>query len=222
MKVCFATPTMVKPFPKYLESLEKTAHALNAKGIENVSVFEIGCPYISKARAELLRRALDAKCDVVVFIDHDLEWEPEDMLKLLETKGDVVAGTYRFKLDEEGYMATLYTGEGYRPILREDGCMLAEWVPAGFLKVTEGAVRRFAKRYPELLYGNPMHPSLDLFNHGVHEGVWYGEDYAFSRRWNEIDKLWLVPDLNLTHHSTEKAYPGNFHQFMLRQPKPDL
>ena len=63
-------------------------------------VHEVGSPYISAARATMLRKALDAKADVIVFIDHDLSWRPGDLLKLIETTGDVVGGTYRFKQDE--------------------------------------------------------------------------------------------------------------------------
>ena len=55
--------------------------------------------------------------------------------------------------------------------------------------------------------------------HGAHEGVWYGEDYAFSRNWIAAgETIWLLPDLDLTHHSATQAYPGNFHRFLLRQP----
>ena len=44
--------------------------------------------------------------------------------------------------------------------------------------------------------------SVDLFNHGAHDGAWYGEDYAFSRNWLALGgDIWIVPDLNLTHHS---------------------
>src|ERR1051325_3979882 len=63
---------------------------------------------------------------------------------------------------------------------------------------------------------------VDLFNHGAHEGVWWGEDYAFCRNWCDAGgEIRLVPDLDITHHDGERAYPGNFHQFLLRQPQPE-
>jgi len=53
--------------------------------------------------------------------------------------------------------------------------------------------------------------------------VWWGEDYAFCRRWEERGgEAWLVPDLDLTHHSADKAYPGNFHTYLRQQPGGDL
>jgi len=100
-----------------------------------------------------------------------------------------------------------------------DGTLRGHRAPAGFLKVTKEAVDRFMKAYPELCYGPAYAPAVDLFNHGAHEGVWYGEDYAFCRRWIDCGgELWIVPDLDLTHHGETQAYPGNYHDFLTRQP----
>lgn len=223
MKVVFATPTYTRPHEAYLSALEKSVPLLDAEGIEHQTVFEVGSPYISAARATLTRKALDAGADVIVYIDHDVSWRPADLLTLVKTKGDVVSGTYRFKKDEEEYMGALLTDSEGFPSVRSDGALAAHCIPAGFLKVTRDGIRRFMKAYPELLYGHPENYTVDLFNHGAHKGVWYGEDYAFSRNWRELGgEIWLVPDLQLDHHSADKCYPGNFHMFMRRQPGGDL
>lgn len=219
MRVVIATPTISQPHPAYVDALEASVAAMNAAGIDHSAVFQIGCPYISHARATMLRKALDAGADAVVFIDHDLSWRPRDLVTLIKTRGDVVAGTYRFKKDAEEYMAIIDGRSNGAPTVRGDGTLCGEKVPAGFLKVTKGAVDRFMAAYPELIYGVRYNPSVDLFNHGAHEGVWYGEDYAFSRRWRACGgEIVLVPDLDLTHHQGDKAYPGNLHRWLLRQP----
>jgi hypothetical protein len=56
--------------------VEASVPVLEAAGWEVGFVDERGNPYISAARATMLRKALDAKCDVVVFLDDDLSWEP--------------------------------------------------------------------------------------------------------------------------------------------------
>jgi hypothetical protein len=147
----------------------------------------------------------------IVFIDHDLSWRPrKDLLKLIDqTPGDVVAGLYRFKKDDEEYMGAWHRSR--RPpracsglttlVLRPSG-------PGGFLKITRAGVERFMRAYPHLCYGSPISPSVDLFNHGAHEGVWWGEDYAFSRNWLACGgDLWVIPDLDLTHHSADNGLP---------------
>ena len=225
-KVVFCVPTVKRPYQQCLHSLEATVPLLDAEGIEHGMVNEVGNPYISAARATMLRKALDAKADVIVFIDHDLSWRPADMLTLLRTEGDVVGGTYRFKhADPQNveYMGTIHSGPDGTPIVRADGAVKARLLPAGFLKVTTKAVERFMTAYPELCYGEKYRQSVDLFNHGAHKGVWWGEDYAFCRRWEECGgEAWLVPDLNLTHHSADADYPGNYHIYLRQQPGGDL
>jgi len=219
-KVIFCLPTITKPYRQCLDAIKASLPLIEAAGWEHGLASSIGCPYISRARATMLRKAQDAHADVIVFIDHDLSWKPRDLLTLIETPGDVVAGTYRFKQEPEEYMGSVLTGPNGIPLTRDDdGAILAHCVPAGFLKVTREAVNRFMYHYPELQYIEEGTLTVDLFNHGVHKGVWWGEDYAFSRNWNEkCGQIWLVPDLDLTHHTADEAYVGNFHEYLLRQP----
>lgn len=218
MKVVFCTLYLGSaPTEAFQQSLKNTIPLLDKHGFEHTIAIEENCPYISAARAKLIRKALDHNPDVVVFLDYDVSWQPEDMIKLLQTEGDVVAGTYRYKHNEEEYMGMLHVGPQGLPLMREDGCLEAMCVPAGFLKVTVNAINHFAKKYPELMFGSPMNPDLDMFNHGVIDGVWFGEDYAFCKRWLDSGgKIWLIPDLNLDHNSYPACYKGNFHKYLLK------
>lgn len=218
-RVVFCIPTVTKPYQVFLDSLAASIPVIQAAGWEDAAVYQIGCPYISAARSLMLRKALDAKADVVVFLDHDLSWKPEDLLTLIETTGDVVSGTYRFKKEPEEYMGGLLPDIHGRPQARADGALRAFCIPAGFLKITRDGVNRFMAMYPELIYGEQISPHIDLFNHGAQGRVWYGEDYAFSRRWVEKGgEIWIVPDLDIAHHTQSEAYLGNFHRFLLRCP----
>ncbi len=216
MKVVFATPSLSGPMAPFIKALEDSDLLVKAAGFETGWVQEIGCPYISHARATMTRKALDAGADVVVYLDYDLSWDPKDLLTLINTEGDVVAGTYRFKKDEETYMGAVHTdGLGRASYRESDKAVRGFTAPAGFLKVTREAIRTIMRAYPELVYGNAETPCVDLFNHGAYNGTWYGEDIAFSRRWLDCGKdLWIVPNLNITHHTKDKAYPGNFHKYL--------
>ncbi len=234
MKAVVCTPTVIKPYGPYVTALAASAEPCKAAGWDLEFIFEVGNAYVSGARCSLLRRALFSNPDAIVFIDHDMSWEPSDLVQLLITDDPVVCGTYRFKLDEETYMGGFYVDEAGQPIRRADGCIRATVVPAGFLKLTRGAVNAFMEKYPELVFGEACNPQVDLFNHGAMEGIWWGEDYAFSKRWNDAGgEIWIKPDLNITHHAMEtkvdgecismepgKAYPGNFARFLERlQPE---
>lgn len=217
-KVVVGIPTITKPYQQCIDSLEASIAPIKSAGWNLGVVTEIANPYISCARSTMLRKALDAKADVVVFIDHDLSFPPDAILRLIETKGDVVAGTYRFKHEPEEYMGALLPDINGYPQVRADGCVKAHSIPAGFLKVTANGVNRFMQQYPELCYGDRFSLAVDLFNHGAHEGRWYGEDYAFARRWREkCGDIWVIPDMDITHWTPTEGYPGNFHRWLERQ-----
>lgn len=217
-KVVFCVPIVGRPYPQFVESLEATIPLVKAAGWDEALVQEINNPYISGARAKMLRKALDHQADVIVFLDYDLEWQPEALLRLIQTDGDVVAGTYRCKIDEEQYMGAAFSDAEGRPIRRADGCIKASVAPAGFLKITKEAVDTFMAAYPELCYGPRYHQSVDLFNHGAHQQLWWGEDYAFCRRWREkCGDVWMMPNVPITHWMKDKPYPGNWHRFLMRQ-----
>jgi glycosyltransferase involved in cell wall biosynthesis len=218
-KVVFCMPTVSKPYDVCLKALEASIPLIHSAGWDESSVWEVGNPYISQARSAMLRKALDAKADVIVFLDHDLSWEPHALLQLIETEGDVVCANYRFKRDPEEYMGTVLPAITGDVQVRDDGCVKAHSVPAGFLKVTRAGINKFITAYPELCYGERCAPSVDLFNHGAWDHVWYGEDFAFSRRYREkCGDIWIIPDLNITHHAGDAAYPGNYHQFLMTLP----
>lgn len=217
--VVFCIPTIKRPYQVTLDSIEASLPLIEAAGWKHSIVYEVGSPYISSARSVMLRKALDAMATHIVFIDHDLSWDAPDLLTLIEAEGDVVAGTYRFKTDDVEFMGALMPDIHGNPQVRADGGVKAHYIPAGFLKITRGGVGRFIAAYPELTYGDRCAPCVDLFNHGAHEGQWFGEDYAFSRRWRELGgEIVILPQLNLVHHSEDKAYGGTFHDYLCRQP----
>ena len=223
-KVVFCTPSLAGPTAPYIEALKASLPMIEEAGYEHGYAQQVNCPYISAARANMLRSALDAKADLVVFLDYDVSWRPADLLKLIQTEGDVVAGTYRTKIEDavnpEFYMGEWDMNPNFTPVVRpSDGAISAQLVPAGFLKITTHAVDLFMVNFPELCYGPMWHLSIDLFNHGAREDLWWGEDYAFSRRWKQkCGDIWLVPDLSIDHHAKDKVYPGNLHEFLMRQP----
>lgn len=222
-KVCFCIPTLTEPYIVTIESLKASAELLEAKGWEHGTVFEIGNPYISQARSAMLRKALDWGADVIVFIDHDLSWKPEDLVLLVESVPDVVGGTYRFKKEEVEYMGQVRCDDNGVPITEVHGDNPLSWhlirmetLPAGFLKVTRTAINQFMLAYPELVYGDRTSPHVDLFNHGAHDFKWWGEDYAFCRRWNEIGGLYCIPNLEIDHHlASGERFEGNFHEYLI-------
>lgn len=181
-------------------------------------------PYIQKARNDLASQFLKSKCDTLVFVADDIEYKAEDLLKLIETPGDVVAGAYRLKSDEEEYPVRIHVGPHRVALTREDGCILASRVQTGFLRINRVVFERLIEGYPELGYwglknGEKTNIAHDFFPQGVRNHRWIGEDYAFCDLWTGLgEKIWLIPDIDLTHYEGEIGYPGNFHEYLKKRP----
>ena len=58
-------------------------------------------PYISNARNGLTCLFLQSDYDYLLFIDSDVEFKPEAVIKMLITKKDVVLTPYRVKIPED-------------------------------------------------------------------------------------------------------------------------
>lgn len=221
-KVVFCIPAYTRPAQACLDSLEASVPLVEAAGYEHGAIFETGNPYISAARATMLRAALTANADIVVFIDDDVSWEPHNMVQLIEADGEVVAGTYRTREDNPNYMGRpLQDFAGKVTSMRADGCIEMTCVPAGFLKITKDCVTHFMLSYPELCYGTPWNYSVDLFCHGAYKGLWWGEDYSFCRRWRDAGgKVWCIPNMNIDHNTRDgkTIWRGNYHEYLMRQP----
>lgn len=220
MKVVICCPTITRPYQVLLDSLKAAVPLLDAEGYDHNVVWNIGGPYISYNRAFMLRKAMEANADVVVFLDHDIGFRPEDLIKLIKAEGDLVAGTYRFKKDDVEYMgAVLPDIQGYPQVRESDGAVKAYCFPAGFLKITKRGIARFMHAYPELQYIDNDTLTVDLFNHGAMGGVWYGEDYALCKRWlDKLGEIWIIPDLNIDHYDGDKCFAGNYHEYLCTLP----
>jgi hypothetical protein len=76
LKVVICVPTRVKPSRPFIESLEKSIPLIVGAGYDEALTQEVGNPYISGARASMLKRGLRANGDIFLFLDDDLSWDP--------------------------------------------------------------------------------------------------------------------------------------------------
>jgi len=185
-------------------------------------------PYIQKARNKLVQQFLKSNCDTFIFVADDVEYSPEDMLRLIETPGDVVAGVYSKHTTPAEYPVRIDIDNTGHALMREDGCISAKLIQTGFLKIKRVVFEKIILHYPELAFygikdGKRIHVRHDFFPQGVNRHRWYGEDYAFCNLWTGIDgKIWIIPDITLIHYKNGKGYPGNFYKYLRRLPGGNL
>ena len=240
MKVALCIPTRKEPFPQMVEAVDRSIASIKAAGHVVGASTVAGSAYISWAAGLLVAKAMLWGADAAVLIEEDMSFGEDALLKLIETPGDVVAGNYRYKSDIVEYMGfpllagdaggaydkpILSEGERSTMLIRKDGCIVGKSAPAGFLKITRQCVERFRRAYPDAICDDTRQGTefTDLFKHGGHNGVWYGQDFAFCRRWRDCgETVWIQPDLDISHwikkdDGTYVEYAGNYRKHLIEK-----
>ncbi len=231
MNVFFAIPLngQIESRNLIYPGLLETYDYLKKKGVEFNPFILKGCANVSVARNTLVSLFVESEADNLFFIDADVGFSPEYIIKILEKEEDVVAGVYPFKKDDLGFPVVIKTKDG-TPVGREftdesDYLIEADYLPTGFMKISRKAIVKMQHNYPELKYsGNDVLGSITskaggygLFDIGTVNGKRFAtEDYAFCERWTAIGgRLWVYPNINFEHVG-RYSFKGNYHEYLLK------
>jgi hypothetical protein len=185
---------------------EKLGLGFNIVTIRNESL-------VQRARHHIVAQFLASSCDRLVFIDADIGFTADQVLRLLAHDRDVIGGMYRKKSAETEEYAANFSPDaaGAVPLDEATGALQALHVATGFLAIKRGVFERMANAYPHLLHrlhnvkpGGPTHAHA-FFDCFIDPTTldYYSEDYAFCMRWRAIGgEVWADPGLVLDHWGT--------------------
>lgn len=216
-KVIIATPfyKMLCNSP-YVTSLVSTLHLCWELGIEATLMKVDGDAYVGRARNSLITHVYDnTDATDLVFIDSDLEWTPEDFIRLLSHPVELIGGTYP--------QQNAWRTWAHRNFCDENGIphgdlksktILCEAIPAGFMRISRAAMDRMHEKYPikGLVPGSAT--KKPTYN-------WFGEmfeDFVFCKRFRAAGgDVWLEPNITFKHYGPY-GWEGNFYDYLTHQP----
>jgi hypothetical protein len=186
-----------------------------------------GDALIARARSVVAARFLDTPgATHLLFVDADISFRPEQVLRLLRADKDFVAAFYPLKqvdwaaiparaiagepLKAAGlsYVGTLCPGAARRV---EDDFATALYAGTGFQLLKRAVFERLIAAYPETKFTRVDTPAhlmpgdknlYALFDSVIdpETGTYLSEDYAFCRRWRAAGgEIWLDLKSRLTH-----------------------
>lgn len=193
---------------------------------------------ISRARNAAIAHFLSNTDNThIMFIDADIEFNPEDVVKLIFTRKDVICAAYAQKwLDTSRVHDVVVSGLNLQNCL--DICtktsvhLIAdannvdlskirkvEYATTGFLLCQRNVFEAMVEKYPERKYKNDIDGYAgaddelfyDFFPVQINPDTrrFESEDYGFSRMWREIGgEIYVMTDITLKHHGWF-AYPAN-------------
>ncbi len=224
--VVFMTPSIDhKVSVGYLQSFILTVSLLTQHGWAFSFQSFGGDPYLAKVRnlcvSECLRRFPDASH--LFFLDADLEWDPEAVVRLLQHPGDITAGIYCKKNDTPDFPSSLVGVKDTTEFAERDGLIKALMVPTGFLCVRRevyAAMAATAKKYKDSMGGGVE--CWNIFEMGFcpepqpdgMDGQWWGEDTAWCRKALEMGYDLLVDPTATFGHMGNKTWRFQFRDFV--------
>jgi hypothetical protein len=206
-----ATPTLFIATPcldgnvsaHYTASLARTMTRLQQRGWRSPQIdFEIGNSLIADARNKLVARFLASDCSDLLFVDADLSWSPDDLLRLASYDVPFVAGVYQRKSRTKVDFAVKF---GSAIGMDAQRLVAVDRVGTGFMRLRRDCLDKMVQAHPALRLKHPGAPDDDrfyaLFDTAIVEGEFIGEDFTFCDRWRAIGGQVLVdPSMNFGHH----------------------
>jgi|TARA_R110002020_G_scaffold81608_3_gene202541 hypothetical protein len=199
-------------------SVIKLVQQLGKSGIES-GINTYKSPLIHQARNYLTSVFLTTEYTHLLFIDSDVEFEPEAVLRMLVAKKDIICTPYRIKA--EAITEQLYTVGFKDPkgiLILPGGLVEIEAGPAGLMLIDRKVFEKIIKNRPDLKLKNKAIADpgkshefyYNFFSFDFKDGYSVGEDIAFCRLAKSNDfKLFANIQSPTVHHGSY-AWKGTF------------
>ena len=175
---------------------------------------------VQKSRNYLVALALKEGASDIIFIDDDIEWEPEWISKLIEYPVDVVSGIYRKKTDaaEEYPFLPIVKEDGswYPPSVHtQTGLIKVFGVPTGFLRLSRRAMEALWN-VSEPYTNGQLPDERAIFDVKIKDGVMYSEDFGMCQKLAQLGiDVWVDPRMTCAHEGF-KSYQGDFGAWLVK------
>lgn len=211
MKVFLSTPCYGGVcLQAYAESMLNFQSLCAAKGVQLMVDTTENESLITRARNISIARFLyKTDCDVFVFVDADIRFQPESLMRLIESGHDVSVACYPKKVIMWDQAEAAVKENDERPLERLSSSLVLNFKhaksavtngftevldgPTGFMCIRRNVIEKMYEKYPQLMCVND-HQNRDLeeycaiFDCMIDPDTrrYLSEDYAFCRRWQLI------------------------------------
>jgi hypothetical protein len=169
-----------------------------------------GDAFVGKARNLLVHRFLKSGFRDLVFVDADVGFSAEGIIKLCEAEPPLVMGLYRMKCPPPTRFPALL----YDPVIRHPSnpdLVKLQYGPAGFMRVRREVFEAMQEKWPDEYYVNAGEESLfDYFPCGRVGNHFTGEDLNFCIRAEQCGfDVWAHQGIELKH-TGEHCWESNW------------
>lgn len=194
---------------QYVSSLIRTSEALSQKGITwawlnryashvgDAREITVGGP---DPQSIVDTRPLKGEMtyDKIIWIDSDIAWEPEQLIKLYESDKDIVSGMYLLANGQTVcYPKILGPALQYNEVINKFEPFTVGGVGFGFVAVKQGIFEKMSRPW----FQSTPHTIKDSETGEDFTFPLMGEDISWCKRVADLGyEIWVDPTVRVTHH----------------------
>jgi hypothetical protein len=197
----------------YVKSLLATAEALAAEGITWLFTSEYSS-HVADAREVTLSGSMENSIvesrplqgqftyDKIMWIDSDIAWNPEDVIKLYKSDKDIISGCYLLASGEvTAYKKMLGAGYTHQDVVAMEELTEIDGAGFGFICVKQGVFESLSRPW----FQQAMITKKDEETGEEFTFPLMGEDISWCHRVKQNGyQIWLDPTVRVQHHKMMK------------------
>ena len=233
-KIYVATPCYDMMRIETCVSLIDMFSTLGRSGIE-CKFKSVKTSLVTHGRNLLTCGFLDSGFDYMLFVDADVEFQPEAVARMLVPKKDIICTPYRVKEEKVKYAVKFKDSNDIR--IEPFDLVEIDEGPAGLMMIKRVVFERLMDKHPELKINfdvatrkkmnkeiGAMEDAIDRYMYNFWDttfrldtGEWKGEDLAFCNRATEAGfKIYANLDSGTTHHGSW-GFKGKFGDSLVKK-----
>ena len=207
MRVHFCVPCYGgQLFEAFFISMLKFMAAANRLGLQFTVDTMVNESLIPRGRNSLVAKflAFEPKSTHLMFIDADIGFEPEEIIKLMLADKDVVGGLYPKKALPVQYVVNKVPNS-----TKEGNLVEVANLGTGFMMIKREVIESIIRKKPELHYQDAigLDPKFDPYKYALFDTLidpvtkeYLSEDYYFCKLWRDMGgKIWADLTIKLDH-----------------------
>lgn len=193
-------------FEAFFISMLKFMAAANRLGLQFTVDTMVNESLIPRGRNSLVAKflAFEPKSTHLMFIDADIGFEPEEIIKLMLANKDVVGGLYPKKALPVQYVVNKVPNS-----TKEGNLVEVANLGTGFMMIKREVIESIIRKNPELHYQDAigLDPKFDPYKYALFDTLidpvtkeYLSEDYYFCKLWRDMGgKIWADLTIKLDH-----------------------
>jgi len=203
-------------------SIVQLIQQLAKSGVE-VGINTVKSPLIHQARNYLTSLFLTTEYTHMLFVDSDVEFKPEAVLRMLVANKDICTTPYRVKTEDA--KLKVYHIELEKNAKLEAGLVELKSGPTGLMLIKKEVFKRIIKNNRELKIKNPVLPKpgkdheyyYNFFDFAFKDGYSVGEDVSFCQLARDNGFRIYANTESETRHHGSYAWSGKFGDILLKK-----